>query len=231
MLRALLLSIRQLGDPAFQRVLLKSLGLTLLAFIVIGAVLAALVMGLFYWFGWLDMDGGDALTAVALTVFFVLLAITVLFRAVATAIIGLFADEIVDAVEQEHYPDKAAVALRSPLREQLAVGLASIGRAVGWNLLALPIYLLLFLTGIGTIIAVYLVNALLLGRDLGDMIAVRHVPKADRRDWMRATRGKRMRAGLVGTGLFVIPFVNLLAPILSAAMAAHLLHGGPENAT
>lgn len=230
MFRALTLSVGQLGDPVFIKVFLKSIGLTLLAFVAIGAAIALLVIWLFQWFGWGDLVGSSALTAVAFTLFFGLLAMIVLFRATAIAIVGLFTDEIVDAVEHKHYPNKAAAALRSPFREQVIVGLASIGRAIGWNLLALPVYIALLITGIGTIVAVYLVNALLLARDLGDMIAVRHVPKAERRDWMRSTRGRRLLAGLAGALLFVIPFVNFFAPILSAAMAAHLLHGGTKNA-
>jgi uncharacterized protein involved in cysteine biosynthesis len=84
-------------------------------------------------------------------------------------------------------------------------------------------------TVIGPAIAFFLVNALLLARDLGELVAIRHVPRERWRDWRRETRGKRMQIGLVAGGLFVIPVANLLAPILSAAMAAHMLHGGTEN--
>jgi len=51
------------------------------------------------------------------------------------------------------------------------------------------------------------------------------VPRAHWGGWRKETRGKRMQTGLVAAVLFVIPASNLLAPILSAAMAAHMLHG------
>lgn len=62
-------------------------------------------------------------------------------------------------------------------------------------------------------------NAYLLGRDLSDMVEQRHpglppIPRIDR--WLM---------GLVSALVFVVPFINLLAPVWSAAMAVHMLHG------
>ena len=218
MLRALALSIGQLGDPAFLRVLGKSLALTLAIFVALGVALYFLLHWLFGWLGWGDAGGFAAAAGAAILA---ALSFWLLFRAAAIAVIGFFADEIVEAVERRHYPDRHARAMRPGIGEQLRTGLASAGRAIGWNLLALPLYFV----PIVNIAAFFLVNALLLARDLGEMVAVRHVPRAGRRDWLRSTRGRRMQAGLVSAALFVIPVVNLLAPILGAAMAAHLLHG------
>ena len=54
------------------------------------------------------------------------------------------------------------------------MGLASAGRGIGYNLLASPIYIGLLVTGVGTAFAFLAVNAILIGRDLQDMIASRH---------------------------------------------------------
>lgn len=221
MLRALSLSLGQLGDPAFLKVLGKSLALTLVVFAVLGI---ALYFGLIWLFAWLGWSEGGGFVAAAAAVLIAVLSGWLLFRVVAIAVIGLFTEEIVDAVEAKHYPDQHARAVPISYTVQARVALGSVGRAIGWNLAALPIYLLLLVTGIGTFIAFFLVNALLLARDLGELIAVRHVPRPAWRDWLRATRGKRMQIGLVAAGLFVVPVANLLAPILSAAMAAHMLH-------
>jgi uncharacterized protein involved in cysteine biosynthesis len=43
--------------------------------------------------------------------------------------------------------------------------------------------------------------------------------------WRRATKGQRFLLGLADATLFLIPFVNLAAPVLGAAMATHLFHG------
>ena len=64
--------------------------------------------------------------------------------------------------------------MRHPsLALSLRMGLASALRALVFNLLALPLYLVLLVTGVGTVALFALVNALLLGRDLGEMVAVR----------------------------------------------------------
>lgn len=226
MFRALLFSIGQLGDPVFLKVLAKSLALTLVLFAIAGVGLYWLLYGFFGWLGWRETGGFAAAVAAVL-----IAAATgwLLFRVVAIAVIGLFTDEIVDAVEAKHYPHHHARATSAGYGAQVRVALASAGRAIGWNIVAAPLYILLMFTVIGPAIAFFLVNALLLARDLGELVAIRHVPRERWRDWRRETRGKRMQIGLVAGGLFVIPVANLLAPILSAAMAAHMLHGGTEN--
>ena len=69
----------------------------------------------------------------------------------------------------------------------------------------------------------------MLGRDLGDMVAARHMPAAELRRWRASTRLARFATGAAGTGLFFIPFANLIAPIVGAAMATHMFHR--RNAT
>ena len=226
MLRALFLSLGQLGDPAFLKVLAKSLALTILLFVIAGFGVYWLLIWLFDWFGWGESGG---LAAAASAAIIAALSFWLMFRAVAMGVISIFTDEIVDAVERKHYPEKAAVAQPAGYADQIRVGLASAGRAIGWNLLAAPLYLILLVTGVGTIVLFLAINTILLARDLGELIAIRHVPKEQWGDWRRETRGKRMQIGLVAAGLFVIPVANLLAPILSAAMAAHMLHGGMQT--
>lgn len=228
MLRALFLSIGQLGDPAFLKVLAKSLAVTVLLFIMVGFAAYWLLIWLFDWFGWGE---GGGLVAAASAAIIAGLSFWLLFRAVAMGVISIFTDEIVDAVERKHYPEKAEVAQTAGYADQIRVGLASAGRAIGWNLLVAPLYIVLLVTGVGTIALFLALNTILLARDLGELIAIRHVPRDRWRDWRSETRGKRMQIGLVAAGLFVIPVVNLLAPILSAAMAAHMLHGGMKNDT
>ena len=95
---------------------------------------------------------------------------------------------------------------------------ARVVRLIGGNLLALPIYILLLVTGIGTPIFALFVNGLLLGRDLEAMVLARHP------DRPRLDRPARWSLGLLSAASFVVPIANLLAPIVSAAMAVHMLH-------
>lgn len=222
MARALILSFRQLGDPAILRLLLRSLGLTLLIFLLLGAGIGFGVKAL------LDGEkiGHSGGIAAASAVVLTLLGCWLLFRAVAVAVVGLFADAIVEAVERRYYPEDAARARPAGLRRALAMGLKSAARAILLNIVALPLYLLLLATGVGAPLLFIAVNALLLGRDLGEMVAARHVDRRAMRDWLATTRGSRALTGLVAALLFVVPALNLLAPVLGAALATHRFHGG-----
>lgn len=223
MLNALHLSIAQLRDPAIVRVLAKSIGLTALIFALLGAGLVFGTKAIMTSYGWGGPAGFAAATAAAIAA---LIGAWLLFRVVAIAVIGLFADDVVTAVEARHYPDAAGRARPVRLARSLRMGARSIVRALAFNLLALPLYFVLLATGVGTPLLFLAVNALLLGRDLGEMVAARHVPKDDMAGWLAATRGPRAVVGLIAAGMFVIPVVNLLAPVIGAALATHRFHGG-----
>ncbi len=219
MVRAFWLSVGQLGDPALLRVLALSLAITLGLFAALGAGVWWLIDDALAEVSWHATLAGVAATL--LTV----LGGWLLFRAVAMLVIGLFADTIVAAVERRHYPQALASARAVSLGRGLRMGLASAGRFIAVNLLAAPVYVALLVTGVGTAAAFFVVNGWLLGRDLGEMVAARHLPAAAMRDWRAATAGRRFALGLAATGLFVVPLLNILAPVLGAAMATHLFHG------
>lgn len=218
MFSAFALSLGQLGDRAILAVLAKSLALTLAIFVVLGA-------GVWWGTQALLADwryGGAAASAVALVVG--VLALWLLFRAVAILVIGVLADDVVAAVEAKHYPGAKLTARTLPLHRSIGMGLRSAARFVGVNLLLSPLYIALLVTGIGTAALFFAANAWLLGRDLGDMVAVRHMDAKAMRDWRRTNAAQRFLLGLAGTGLFVVPLLNILAPVLGAAMATHMFH-------
>ena len=226
MLTAFSRALGQLGDPAILRVLFKSLALTLVLFAAAAALAGWLLTGTNpCGFGPLDYEctiGGGTGTAVAILLG--LASLWFLFSAVAIGVLGIFADEVVEAVEARHYP-AAAESGRSPsFAKGLAVGLRSAGRILLWNLIASPFYLLLLVTGVGPFLLFFAVNALALGRDLSEMVAMRHLKGDALKRWLAASRGRRALLGLGATLLFMVPFANLLAPVLGAAIATHLFH-------
>ena len=152
------------------------------------------------------------------------LALWLAFRAVAIAVVGVFADDIVAAVEARHYPQALASARPVPIGRGMAMGLGSATRVIAINLILLPVYVVLLVTGVGTAAAFLLVNAWLLSRDLGDMVAARHMDRAAMRRWRKATGPGRFLLGLAAAALFVVPGLNLLAPVLGASMATHFFH-------
>ncbi len=218
MFTALALSLAQLGDRAILAVLVKSLALTLAVFALLGLVV---------WWGvdtllatWTYHGALASAASLVATV----LALWLLFRAVAIAVVGLFADTIVAAVERRHYPDALASARDVSVARSLRMGLGSAARFVATNLMLAPLYLVLLATGIGTAALFLAANSWLLGRDLGDMISARHLTPDAMLDWRQATTARRFLLGLVGTMLFLVPIANILAPVIGAAMATHIYH-------
>lgn len=221
MLEAFQLALAQLRDPKIIRLLGKVFFATL-------GLMAILGIGLFYLLIWLfsrylPEDGGFAAAATAAVLS--ILAAIFLFRVIAIFVINIFSDEVVDAVENKYYTARAEQAKAPSYALGLRMGLASAGRALGYNLIASPIYVGLIITGIGTAIAFLAVNAILIGRDLQDMVASRHVLNfRDIENGWQLPKVDRFILGLITTLLLAVPFVNFLAPIVGAAMATHLVH-------
>ena len=155
-----------------------------------------------------------------------LVAAWLVWRIVALAVLQFFADEVVQAVEARHYPEALASARKLGFSEELNQGLRGAVRALGWNLVALPIALVLLVTGVGPPLVFLLVNAVLLGRELQDMVWLRHAPDPGQDPAARPplTGVQRLLLGGTVTALLTVPLVNLLAPLLGAAAATHLVH-------
>lgn len=223
MIRAFFLSLGDLTDPAILRVFAKSIALTLVIFILLGA-------GMWFATRWIVIDqfGWDetAGNLAAISGFLAMLLFGwVLFRAIAVAVIWLFGDDIVIAVERRHYPSALASAQHVPVARSLALGVRSAVRALLVNVILMPVYVVLLVTGFGTPLLFYAANGWLLGADLGEMVAARHMTGGEMKAWARDTRWTRWDLGVMIAALLSVPFVNLIAPVLGAAMATHLFHG------
>lgn len=216
---SLLKAVRQLGDPAVVKVAMKSIGVTIALFVLAGIGLYFVLVWAFAQFG-LDGGGLAGATAAALIA---LLAFWFLFRVVALAVLQFFADEIVAAVEARHYPEQAGRAKKLPFKRDLANSLRGIGRAILFNLLALPIAIVLMFTAIGPAIVFLLVNAVLLGRELTDMAWLRHC--GDDPTGTPVRGAERFVLGGSIAALMLVPFAGLLAPIIGAAAGTHVTHG------
>jgi uncharacterized protein involved in cysteine biosynthesis len=224
MIQAIIMAFQSLADRRVQRLIIRVILLTLLAFLILGFALWWVMGAGINWIG-LDRIGVSADNASVFGAFlaaaFTILSTLLLFRIVAVAITWIFADDIIDAVEDRHYPKHAMTGKRPGLASAAGMALRSVARVIGYNLLALPVYLLLLFTGIGTAIAFLLVNALLLGRDLEDMLVARH---GNEHGAMRKL--PRLLLGLTGTVGMMVPFFNLIVPVLATAAAVHMAHSG-----
>jgi uncharacterized protein involved in cysteine biosynthesis len=214
MIRSFMLSLQSLSDRRIISVLIKSIAVTLALLFLVGGA---------FWFGFDQLFSAMVFAphgAAVLAAFAAMILIGwLLWRVIAVSVLWFYSDDIVDAVESRFYPVYAMMSKRPGAGKSANMALRSFGRALGYNLLALPLYVALLITGVGAPIAFLLVNALLLGRDLQDMIVARHGGQI-----AAFGRMHRLLLGLAGTAGMLIPFINLLVPVVATAMAVHMAH-------
>lgn len=215
MLAALFKAFAQLTDPALRRVVRLS---------VLGAIAAYLALVALVWFGlphirFFDQGWADTGTGVALGIAALVLPI-LFFPAVITTIMGAMLDGVADAVEARHYPllnwprpQKWAEVVGGTLRFLLLT--------VAINLAALPLYLILLITGFTVVLAVT-INGYLLGREYYDVVAARRLDPAQAKLCFRNNLGRLWLAGALIAVLFSIPLLNLVAPVVATAFMVHL---------
>lgn len=222
-LTSLALAFTQLADGRTLRILAKSLAVSLAIFAAIGGGGWYLLDALLERGGVADslFTEAGALRGLAAALATVL-GLWLTWRIVAMAVIQFFADEVVQAVEARHYTQAAGTARNLSSGEQLAASLGSAGRALLVNLAALPVALALLFTGFGPALVFFIVNAWLLGRELQDMVWLRH--RRGREHAAPVSGLERFVLGGATAALLLVPFANFLAPVLGAASAAHLVH-------
>jgi uncharacterized protein involved in cysteine biosynthesis len=212
---AILKAIGQLGDRPVVVVAAKSIAVTLVLFAGLGVGLYFALVAAAERFG--IGEGWAGVAAVLL----VPLAMWLLFRVVALVVLQFFADEVVQAVEARHYPALAARAQPLALHREVAVATRGLMRALGYNLLALPLAAVLAFTAVGPALVFLVVNAVLLGREFTDMAWLRHCGGDER--GTPVGRAERVLLGAAVAGMMVVPFLNLLAPVIGAAAGTHLV--------
>lgn len=225
MLTALHLAIKNLSDENILVLLIKSIALTLAIFLMIGC---GLWFGIDYFISdWLgEAEGWIATTIAVAAILVTILTGWFLFRVVAITVMWFFADDIVEAIELKNYPKAAETGIKPGFQQSFRLAMRSLLRVVGYNLAVLPFYLILLASGIGAPITPFIfliVNSLLLGRDLEDMLAARHGTQPQYTDRL-IKRGPKLLLGFIGTAGMMVPIVNFLVPVIATAMAVHMLH-------
>ncbi|PJI43883.1 EI24 domain-containing protein [Ferrovibrio sp.] len=209
-------ALAQLPDPAFRGVLVKSLLISAVVFVLLGTGLwAGLLVVPATGYAWLDW----AIAALSSLGF--LLGMMLLFPAVMTAAIGLFLDDIADAVERRYYPGEAP---GRPLATMPALwsALRFLGVVLAVNILLLPLYaILLFFPPLLYGLSL-LVNGYLVGREYFEAIAFRYQPRAEANLLRRRRRGDVWLCGVLIVLLLTIPLVNFLVPIVATAFMVHV---------
>ncbi|MCE8441088.1 EI24 domain-containing protein [Rhodovulum sulfidophilum] len=222
-LSAFLKTLGQIGDRAFRRVLLLGIGLSVLLLAAIYAVIFFLIGWLvpdtltLPWIGeihWVDniLSGASFLLMIVMSVF--------LMVPVASAFTGIFLDDVAEAVEARHYPDLPP-ATPIPLIDQIRDSIGFLGVVLGVNLVTLVLY---FFVGPVAPFLFWAVNGFLLGREYFQMAAMRRLGRQGARDLRRRHGATIFLAGLLMAVPLSLPLVNLVIPILGAAVFTHLVN-------
>lgn len=220
-LQALMRGWGDLLRPRVLRLVAMGIGLTILLFVTLQAgvfwVIRLLAPDSFSlpWIG--PVEIGHALSWSSLALFPIMGFF--LMAPVAAAFAGLFTENVAEAVEEIHYPDRRGKGLdfMDGLLESLAVMAAVLGVAI------LSLILTPFLGPIAPII-LYAANGWLLGREFFQMAARRHLPEEQASALRKANSGRITMAGALVAVALTIPLVNIAVPLLAAACFTHLYH-------
>jgi CysZ protein len=213
MLTALIRGVEEVFTPPLRRVVVLSLALALASFAALWFGLAILVHNTSV-FGWWPLDWLINL----LGAFAILLLSWLLFPAVVTLVMGFYLDRVAAAVEARDYPGLEP-AHGTPLYDIVGATLRLMVLTVLLNLLVLPFYLLL--PGINFFVFLGL-NGYLFGRTYFEVVALRRLDRGTAKAVRRHFAGRVFIGGLVITGLFSLPLVNLIAPVIATAFMVHV---------
>jgi len=207
-------AFNDLFTPPFRAVLLKCVAFTI-------GLFALLIVGVEWtfsyfvqWPDWIETSiqwlGGLAL--VVGSVF--------LIPPVTSLIAGLYLDNIAAVVEREHYP-------ADPPGKELPT-LQAIGVALRFFFVVLLVSLialfLLLIPGVN-LIAFYLGNGYLLGREYFELAAMRHLPPPEAKRLRQANRLTVLLGGMIIAGVASVPILNLITPLFATGFMVRMFKG------
>ena len=207
-------AFQELFTPPFRVVLWKCVGFTVA---LLALLIVALEWSFSYFIAWPDWIetaiqwlGGLALVVGSIF----------LIPPVTSLIAGLYLDDIAAVVEREHYP-------ADPPGRELAT-LSAIGLAIKFFVVVLAVnivaLLLLLVPGVN-LVAFYIGNGYLLGREYFELAAMRHIAPAEARRLRKANRLTVFLSGLIIAGLASVPILNLVTPLFATAFMVRIYKG------
>ena len=209
-------TLGQLSDPRIRSILWKtlllSLGLFILLFLGVGVMLAEIQ---FFTIGWIEYTA-EWMGSIA-----TLVLAWIMFPSVMVLILSFFLEDVAQAVEDRHHPDLGP-SRAQPWREVAVIAVKFSFITITLNLLVLPLYILLYLVGIG-IVLYYLLNGYLFGREYFEMVARRRLDAAGANTLRRAFSGRIFMCGVLISFLSSLPLINLLAPVVGTMLMVHVV--------
>ncbi|MEX2517750.1 MAG: EI24 domain-containing protein [Paracoccaceae bacterium] len=217
-------ALTQIFDRRFFGVLLKSVLLTAL---LLGALIALAIWAMGYIpvmnftipFTGYQVTFLDQIVSTASFGLILVMSMFLMFP-VAAVFVGLFLDEIADAVEARYYPH-----LPPPRRqgwgEIITQGAGFALVLIGANLLALIVYIMS--TALAPFVF-WIVNGYLLGREYFEVVAMRRMDEQAAKALRRRHLPSVWIAGTLLAAPLSVPVLNIIAPLIGVAAFVHLYH-------
>ncbi|WP_208435525.1 sulfate transporter family protein [Bartonella phoceensis] len=216
-------SLQRLITLQYRTMILKALGITFVVLAILWLCVRQFFISYFWpwvadflpglpsWTGWLGFG--------MLIVFnFGLALLMAFFIAPITAMIGgFFIDSAAEIIEKEDYPNEP-IGHALPFGRSLILSLQFVFLSLLGNGIA---FILFFVPGIN-LIAFYVINGFLLGREYFMFTAYRFRSEQEAHAFLHTHYATVFGAGLL-IALFVsIPILNLASPLFAAALMTHL---------
>jgi CysZ protein len=204
-------AFRELFTPPFRAVLLKCVAFTIGLLILLIVAIEWAFGHFVQWPDWIETTvewlGGFALVVGSIF----------LIPPVTSLIAGLYLDDIAATVERERYPADPP-GKEMPALQAVALALKFFVVVLLVNIVAL---FLLLVPGVN-LVAFYLGNGYLLGREYFELAAMRHLMPAEARTLRKANRLTVFLGGLIIAGLASVPILNLVTPLFATAFMVHV---------
>jgi CysZ protein len=204
-------AFREIFSPSFRTILFKCLGFTI-------ALLVLLIIAAEWSFAhFVTLPNWAEKTIEWLGGFVLMVGSVFLVPPVTSLIAGLYLDDIAGQVERTYYP-------ADPPGHELGTATA-IGMSLRFFFVILAVNLLalflLLIPGVN-LIAFYVGNGYLLGREYFEMVAMRHMTPDAARSLRKANRVTVLLCGFVIAGLASVPILNLTTPLFATAFMVHI---------
>ena len=216
-LSAVFAAIRQVLSAPLRRMVFRSLGLTLVLLVALWGLLTKGLDVL------LRTHPLSADYPVINTVVYFLggaglvVLLAFLLPAVSAFVGGFFLDEAAEIVERTDFPQDRP-GEPTPTMTSVLFGLRFAGLSLLLNLAALT----LIFVPLVNVVAFFVVNTYLLGREYFEMAAARFGTQPEATALRRRHRARALVAGAVLAAMMLVPGLNLLTPIFGIALMVHV---------
>ncbi len=213
----------QLRDPRYRRLLWVGMALSLALLIALSAVAFLIIQILVPGALFLPFVGPaqEVSAGFSLATLLYLPWLSVfLMVPVASIFTGFYLDDVADAVEAEHYRGQDP-RTRVPFRESITDGGRYFGLLAAVNLVGMAVFAISSGWGIAILWAL---NGFLLSREYFTMIARRRNDRDGARDLFKRDFYWLWLPGVILAIGLSIPILNLLMPLVGAAVFTHMYH-------